>query len=214
MQQMVLVAAVIYGPKHRFPSESSAGGVSACSTSSSYGKLERLAPLHQTALNARKNAKLESRHTEKRQAVHQLRLLPEVANIVPIDPDLELSFEGDECMEGMLNVQAVLSQPELALLWHKAEARAIPCLDQCLKALTFSYDTAFTYAETLTIATLELFCEEVDSYFTSCMSLLLVNSVFMRILFNLYRLNVPSGLQAVQESHHCQVSQPTVIQSY
>ncbi len=136
-------------------------------TSSSYGKLERLAPLHQTALNARKNAKLESRHTEKRQAVHDLRLLPEVANIVPVDLDLELSFEGDECMEGMLNVQAVLSQPELALLWHKAEARAIPCLDQCLKALTFSYDTAFTYAETLTIATLVLFCEEVDSYFTS-----------------------------------------------
>ncbi len=67
----------------------------------------------------------------------------------------------------MLNVQAVLSQPELALLWRKAEARAVPCLDQCLKALTFSYNTDFTYAETLTVATLELFCEEVDSYFTS-----------------------------------------------
>ncbi len=136
-------------------------------TSSSYGKLRRLAPLYQTALNARSNAKAESRQTEEPQPFHQLRLLPEVANVVPVDLDLDLSFEGDEYMKGMLNVQAVLSQPELALLWHKAESRATPCLDQCLKALTFSYGSGFTYAETLHIATLELFCEEVDSYFTS-----------------------------------------------
>ena len=145
-------------------------------TSGSYGKLRRLAPLYQTqqytphvrALNARNNAKAESRQTEERQPVHQLRLLPEVANVVPVDLDLDLSFEGDEYMEGMLNVQAVLSQPELALLWHKAESRAIPCLDQCLKALKFTYGSGeTTYAETLGIATLELFCEEVDSYFTS-----------------------------------------------
>lgn len=195
-------------------------------TSSSYGKLRRLAPLHRTqqhiphvrALNAPNNAKAESKQTEEREPIHQLRLLDEVANVVPVDLDLGLSFEGDEYMKGMLTVQAVLSQPGLALLWHKAESRAIPCVGQCLKALTFSYGSgsnyAETYDETRNIAILELFCEEVDSYFTSCMSLLLVNSVFMRILFNLYRLNVPSGLQAVQESHHCQVSQPTVIQSY
>ena len=148
-------------------------------TSSSYGKLRRLAPLHRTqqhiphvrALNAPNNAKAESKQTKERKPVHQLRLLDEVANVVPVDLDLDLSFEGDEYMKGMLNVQAVLSQPGLALLWHKAESRAIPCLGQCLKALTFSYGSgsnyAETYDETRNIAKLELFCEEVDSYFTS-----------------------------------------------
>lgn len=146
-------------------------------TSSLYGKLRRLAPLYRTqqyiphvrALNAPNNAKAaraESKQTEERQPVHQLRLLDEVANVVPVDLDLDLSFEGDEYMKGILNVQAVLSQPELALLWYKAESRAIPCLGQCLKALTCSRSDS-TYAENLEIAILELFCEEVDSYFTS-----------------------------------------------
>lgn len=128
-------------------------------TSSSCGKLR--------AFNDPNNAKAESKQTEERQPVHHLRLRDEVANVVPIDLDLDLSFEGDEHMKGMLNVQAVLSQPELALLWHKAASRAIPCLGQCRKALTSSYGGGSTYADTLAIATLELFCEEVDSYFTS-----------------------------------------------
>ena len=149
-------------------------------TSSFYGKLRRLAPLYRTqqyiphvrALNAPNNARAakaaraESKQSEERQPVHQLRLLDEVANVVPDDLDLDLSFEGDEYMKGMLNVQAVLCQPKLALLWYKAESRAIPCLGQCLKALTCSR-SASTYEETLEIAILELFCEEVDSYFTS-----------------------------------------------
>jgi len=56
----------------------------------------------------------------------RLRLTPEVANVVPDDVDLDLSFEGDECKKGMLSVQAIISQPELAALWHKAESRAGP----------------------------------------------------------------------------------------
>ena len=95
-------------------------------TSTSYGKLRQSALLYQTqqyaphprTLSARSHVRAESRQTEERQPVinvPRFRLLPEVANVVPIDLDLDLSFEGNDYRKGMLNVQAIPAQPELAL---------------------------------------------------------------------------------------------------
>lgn len=160
-------------------------------TSTSYGKLRQFAPLYQTQgytahvrfRSPRSTVKAESRQTEEQQpkmVVEQFPLLLEVANVVPDDLDLNLCLEGEdiygdcymdddytnEYMKGRLSVQALLSEPELAQLWHNAESRAIPCLDLCLKALTPSHREE-RYKENLLIATLELFCEEVEGYFTS-----------------------------------------------
>ena len=76
-------------------------------TSTSYGKLRQFAPLYKTqgytahvrARSPRSTVKAETRQTEKRQSVvdvEQFRLLPEVANVVPDDLDLDLCLEGED----------------------------------------------------------------------------------------------------------------------
>ena len=98
----------------------------------------------------------------------RFRLAPEVANMVPDDVDLDFAFEGDESQKGMLDVQALESQPELAALWHKAELRARPCLHICLLAMEHTLsgeDDGDPCADNLLIAQLSMFCHELEEHF-------------------------------------------------